>query len=204
LLVPQGKAGDDFVEKLMETVRKIRVGAWNGEPEPFMGPVVNDAAATKLLDAQNRLMQQGGKVLVEMRSIGPRAAFLSPGLIDVTAISQRADEECFGPLLQVIRIKDFDEALIEANHTEYGLSAGLLSDNRSLYEKFFGAIRAGIVNWNRPITGASGSLPFGGVGQSGNHRPSGYYAVDYCSYPVASMEGEKLELPAKLSPGLTI
>jgi succinylglutamic semialdehyde dehydrogenase len=94
--------------------------------------------------------------------------------------------------------------LIEANHTAYGLAAGLLSDSRQLYDKFFRTIRAGVVNWNRPTTGASGSLPFGGVGLSGNHRPSGYYAADYCSFPVASMESPRLELPAKLSPGITI
>jgi succinylglutamic semialdehyde dehydrogenase len=204
LIVPAGAAGDRFIQGLCDAVPNIRVGSWNSEPQPFMGPVVNDAAAEKLLAAQADLIRRGGRVLVEMRAIGPRAAFLSPGLIDVTAISERVDDEFFGPLLQVIRVKDFDEAIGEANHTAYGLSAGLLSDSRGLYERFFRAIRAGVVNWNRAITGASASLPFGGIGLSGNHRPSGYYAADYCSYPVASMEGEKLELPAKLPPGLSI
>jgi succinylglutamic semialdehyde dehydrogenase len=139
-----------------------------------------------------------------MRPINGQNSMLSPGLIDVTAIPNRADEEIFGPLLQLIRVPDFDTALIEANHTAYGLAAGLLSDSRQLYEKFFRVIRAGVVNWNRPTTGASGSLPFGGVGLSGNHRPSGYYAADYCSFPVASMESARLELPAKLSPGITL
>jgi succinylglutamic semialdehyde dehydrogenase len=150
------------------------------------------------------LIGRGGKSLIEMRSINGQNSMLSPGLIDVTAIPNRADEEIFGPLLQLIRVPDFDAALIEANHTAYGLAAGLLSDSRQLYDKFFRTIRAGVVNWNRPTTGASGSLPFGGVGLSGNHRPSGYYAADYCSFPVASMESPRLELPAKLSPGITI
>ena len=169
-----------------------------------MGPVVNDATAERLLAAQQRLRSGGGRVLVEMRVVGERRAMLSPGLVDVTAVKDRPDEEYFGPLLQLIRVDDFDAAIAEANRTAYGLAAGLLSDSRELYERFYRAIRAGVVNWNRPTTGASGALPFGGVGLSGNHRPSGYYAADYCSYPVASMEGAKLELPAKLPVGISI
>ena len=65
-------------------------------------------------------------------------------------------------------------------------------------------IRAGIVNWNRPITGASSAAPFGGVGDSGNHRASAFYAADYCAYPVASVELDKVTMPGKLSPGLSM
>ena len=56
-------------------------------------------------------------------------------------------------------------------------------------------IRAGVVNWNRPTTGASGALPFGGIGQSGNHRPSGFFAADYCSYPVATLMRPEVAVP---------
>jgi succinylglutamic semialdehyde dehydrogenase len=201
LIVPVGSAGDAFVAALTRAIRRIRVGSYTAMQEPFMGPVISDAAAIKLLAAQSSL---GGRALVEMESIGPRLAMLSPGLIDVTYARDRPDTELFGPLLQLIRVADFDAALVEANRTAYGLSAGLLSDSRDLYEKFFRAIRAGIVNWNRPITGASGSLPFGGIRASGNHRPSGFHAVDYCSYAVGSLESERLILPAKLTPGVMV
>jgi succinylglutamic semialdehyde dehydrogenase len=80
----------------------------------------------------------------------------------------------------------------------------LLSDNEDLYRQFIHQIRAGIVNWNRQTTGASGKLPFGGCGMSGNHRPSAYYAVDYCSFPVASLEANTLELPEKTMTGIAI
>jgi succinylglutamic semialdehyde dehydrogenase len=202
LIVPKGN--DEFLTRLLELIPNITVGPYTNNPEPFMGPVISDVAGAKLLATQAELIGRGGKSLIEMRSINGQNSMLSPGLIDVTAIPNRADEEIFGPLLQLIRVPDFDAALIEANHTAYGLAAGLLSDSRQLYDKFFRTIRAGVVNWNRPTTGASGSLPFGGVGLSGNHRPSGYYAADYCSFPVASMESPRLELPAKLSPGITI
>jgi succinylglutamic semialdehyde dehydrogenase len=123
-----------------------------------------------------------------MTSIGPRRAMLSPGIMDVTHVQDREDVEHFGPFLQLIRVEDFASAIREANRTAFGLAAGLLSDRREEYDRFFREIRAGIINWNRPTTGASGKLPFGGIGLSGNHRPSGYYAADYCSYPIASME----------------
>ena len=108
--------------------------------------------------------------------------------IDVTNAADRPDEEIFGPLLQVIRVRTFDQALAECNRTCYGLAAGLLSDDRARFDRFLREVRAGVINFNRPLTGASGLLPFGGVGCSGNHRPSAYFAADYCSYPVASLE----------------
>ena len=190
LIVPVGTAGDRFVERLAKKMTEIRVGRFDEQPPPFMGPVISDLAAARLLEAQEDLRQRGGQVIVPMTSLGPRLAMLSPGLMDVTNVAGVEDVEHFGPFLQLIRVEDFNAAIREANRTAFGLAAGLLSDRRDQYEQFLREIRAGVVNWNRPTTGASGRLPFGGVGLSGNHRPSGYYAADYCSYPVASMESE--------------
>mgnify|MGYP006173916241 CR=1 FL=1 len=97
-----------------------------------------------------------------------------------------------------------DAAIAEANATQYGLAAGLLSDSRARYDEFWLQSRAGIVNWNKQLTGAASSAPFGGVGASGNHRASAYYAADYCAYPVASLESETLSLPATLTPGVSL
>jgi succinylglutamic semialdehyde dehydrogenase len=119
-------------------------------------------------------------------------------------VTERPDEEFFGPLLQVFRYSDFDAAILEANNTQFGLAAGLLSDSRAQYERFWLESRAGIVNWNKQLTGAASSAPFGGVGASGNHRASAYYAADYCAYPVASLESERLSLPATLTPGVSL
>jgi succinylglutamic semialdehyde dehydrogenase len=132
------------------------------------------------------------------------AALLTPGIIDVSAIANRPDEEFIGPLLQVIRYADFAAAIAEANNTQYGLAAGLLSDAKARYDEFWLQSRAGIVNWNKQLTGAASSAPFGGVGASGNHRASAYYAADYCAYPVASLEVESLSLPATLTPGVSL
>lgn len=200
LILPGGLTGDDLLRRLLDLLRALRVGPATDRPEPFMGPLVSAAAAGRVLATQQELIGRGATALLPCRSLGP--ALLTPGLVDVTTLRERADEEIFGPLLQVIRVRDFDAALTEANNTAYGLAAGLLCDDAALYQRFRDEIRAGIVNWNQQLTGASGAAPFGGVGASGNHRPSGFFAADYCSHPVASIEIPKLAVPAKLPPGL--
>lgn len=203
LIVPKGEKGDAFVKTLTEMIKQIKVGPYTDSPEPFMGPVVTMHAAEHMLAAQDALKERGGKPLVEMKLLKVDTALLSPGLIDVTNIRTRPDEEFFGPLLQLIRVTDFDAAIAEANNTSYGLTAGLLSDNKEHYDQFYRKVRAGVVTWNTPITGATGAAaPFGGVKRSGNHRPSGYYTTDYCSYPVASVEAAQMKPPANIPPGL--
>ncbi len=190
LIVPDDERGAAFLKVLSSLTKRIRVGRYDESPEPFMGPVIGEEAADKLMKAQTNLRSSGGSSLVPMERLDRKGAFLSPGILDVTEVSQRPDEELFGPLLQVVRVGDVHDALREADRTRYGLAAGLLSDSRELYERFLSEIHAGVVNWNQPTTGASSRMPFGGVGASGNHRPSAYFAADYCSYPVASSEAE--------------
>jgi succinylglutamic semialdehyde dehydrogenase len=166
-----------------------------------MGPVISNQAAQKLLTFQKYLLEKGATPLLEMQLLKEKSGLLSPGIIDVTHVKNRVDEEYFGPLLQLIRVPNLQAAIHEANQTAFGLTAGLLSDNAADYQKFYSQIRAGIINWNTALTGASSSAPFGGIGLSGNHRPSAYYAADYCSYPVASMENPEMIKP-KLLPGM--
>ncbi|CAM3935579.1 succinylglutamate-semialdehyde dehydrogenase [Shewanella aquimarina] len=204
LYVEKGAEGDALLAKLAEAVKQIKVGPWNAQPQPFMGSMISEAAAKGMVEAQRNLINLGGTPLVELKHLEAGTGLVSPGLIDVTQVIELPDEEYFGPLLQVVRYTDFDEAIKLANDTRYGLSAGILADSREDYDYFLARIRAGIVNWNKQITGASGSAPFGGVGASGNHRASAFYAADYCAYPVASVEADALAMPASLSPGLTL
>ncbi|WP_170837221.1 succinylglutamate-semialdehyde dehydrogenase [Pseudomonas indica] len=204
LLVPQGAWGDALLARLVQVAAQIKVGRFDEQPAPFMGSVVSLLAARQLLEAQAALLAKGAVALLAMTQPEADAALLTPGILDVTAVAERPDEEFFGPLLQVIRYTDFDAAIAEANATQYGLAAGLLSDSRERYQQFWVESRAGIVNWNKQLTGAASSAPFGGVGASGNHRPSAYYAADYCAYPVASLESEALSLPATLTPGVSL
>jgi len=204
LLVPKTTAGDQFLTRLLEVAANLKVGAYDDDDQPFMGSVISPQAANQLLAAQSKLVSLGAHVLLELTQLKEDTGLLSPGIIDVTAVDSLPDEEYFGPLLQVIRYTDFDDAIYLANKTRFGLSAGLLSDHEARYQYFLDHIRAGIVNWNKPLTGACSAAPFGGIGASGNHRASAYYAADYCAYPMASMEAEQVTLPSQLSPGLKL
>ncbi len=204
LIVIDGTGARAFTDRLVEATRALRVGRPGDEPPPFLGPVIDNAAAERLLDARASLVAAGAIELVEMQRLERDRPLLRPGLLDVTDVDDRRDEELFGPLLQIVRAPDLDAAIAEANDTRFGLAGGVLADDRAVYERYLARARAGIVNWNTPLTGASSAAPFGGIGDSGNHRPSAYYAADYCAYPVASLESDALAVPETPSPGLTV
>ena len=202
LFLPVGALGDAILQRLLDVTAQIKVGVYDAAEQPFMGSMISVAAAKAMLAVERQLVELGGKVLLPMRHLDENTALVTPGIIECSAVTDFPDDEHFGPLLKVFRFSDFDQAIDAANSTAFGLSAGLLSDSAELYQHFFRRIRAGIVNWNRPITGASSAAPFGGIGASGNHRASAYYAADYCAYPVASVELEQVVMPEQLSPGL--
>ena len=145
----------------------------------------------RLTDSFLYFLSQGGKAIKHMPRPTGDLPFISPGIIDVTAIKERPDVELFGPLLQVIRVSSFDEAIGEANNTRFGLCASLVGGSPEDYNRFWSNVRAGLINWNRSTNGSSSAAPLGGLGLSGNHRPSAFYAADYCAYPVASTELEQ-------------
>ncbi|MEY8313112.1 succinylglutamate-semialdehyde dehydrogenase [Oscillospiraceae bacterium 42-9] len=203
VIVPQNSFGEIFVKRLVEVASGITVGKYTDTPEPFYGALRTPDMVDHILAEQEQLMEMGGISLLKserLSSIGD--CFVSPGIIDITAVSQKPDNELIGPYIKIIRVTDFDEAIAEANNTSYGLAAGVFTESRNLYEKFNAQIRAGIVNWNQQLTGAVGTAPFGGIKKSGNYRPSGYFAVDYCVYAVASIEVEKLRVPSNLPQGI--
>ncbi len=204
LIVPVGEEGDAFLDALISATKKIKVGPQKDGEAPFIGSVISNASADHLISAQAQLVMMGGKSLVNLDRVEKAKPYLHPGIIDVTAVDDLPDDEYFGPLLQVIRTPDFETSIEVANNTRFGLSGGIITDDKAKYDTYLNLSKAGIVNWNRPLTGASGAAPFGGIGASGNHRPSAYYAADYCAYPVASLEASKASLPDTLSPGIEL
>ncbi|AJP73455.1 succinylglutamate-semialdehyde dehydrogenase [Sphingomonas hengshuiensis] len=200
LIVPVGADGDRFVEAVVDLAARLPVAAWDEAGDAFMGPLISARAADAAHDAVEGLIGNGARVLLPSRPLEERSrAFMAPVVLETTGLAM-PDSEIFAPVLQVRRMPDFDAAIAEANATNYGLSAGLVSADAQLWERFAAGSRAGVVNWNRPTTGAASSMPFGGLGDSGNHRPSAYYAADYCAWPAASFEAGIVETQAL--PGL--
>ncbi len=200
LFLPQNEQGDKLLARLVEVTKNLKIGSPFDDEPPFMGSLISELAAENMMKAQANLIQLGAMPLLAGTHL--RHALVTPSILDVSAIKTLPDEEYFAPLLQVIRFNDFNQAIEQANATRYGLSAGLISTSESEWVQFYNQIRAGIVNRNCPLTGASGDAPFGGVGASGNLRPSAYYAADYCAYPVASIEAKLPQFPLKPSPGI--
>ena len=155
-----------------------------------MGPLIDGETADRLTESFLYLLSNGGKAISHLRRLG-ELPFLSPGLIDTTAMAERPDVELFGPILQIVRVEDFDQAIAEANATRFGLCAALFGGSPQEYNRFWANIRAAVGNWNRPTITASAGAPIGGLGYSGNNRPSAFYAADSCAYPVASTEMEQ-------------
>jgi succinylglutamic semialdehyde dehydrogenase len=190
LIVEEGQH-QELVETIVKLADRLIVDGPHSNPAPFMGPVIDNQAADQLQEAFLELMTRGGRPLKHLERQDDARPFLTPAVIDVTEVRDRPDAELFGPVLQVIRVADFDAALAEANSTRYGLAASLVGGSPELYDRFWANIRAGVINWNKPTNGAPSNAPFGGIGLSGNHRPSAYYAADYCAYPVTSSETEQ-------------
>jgi succinylglutamic semialdehyde dehydrogenase len=203
LFLPNTLQGDQILQALIEKTHQIIPGYYDEAQQPFIGSLISHQAAVAMLEAQREFQQFGARILVPMQIIRDNTGLLSPGIIEISDVYEKVpDEEHFGPWLKVIRYDKFSDAVKLANDTRFGLSAGLLSDDEGDYKYFKAHINAGIVNWNAPTTGAKGDAPFGGIGDSGNHRPGAYYAADYCAYPVASVSNEQLTIPSVPSPGL--
>ncbi|APG62363.1 N-succinylglutamate 5-semialdehyde dehydrogenase [Sphingorhabdus lutea] len=195
---------DDMFEILMPEVKKLAdrliISEPHGDPVPFMGPVIDNQSADGLVESFLALMSHGGRPIRHMKSPVKNRPFITPGIIDVTDVKDRPDIELFGPLLQVIRVNSFEDAIKEANNTRFGLSASLLGGSDEQFDQFWANSRAGIVNRNTATNSEINGAPIGGIGLSGNNRPSGFYAADYCGYPVISTE--KAELKAMIGVGM--
>lgn len=190
-LIVKADIYDDIMAVTKTLADRLIIDEPFANPAPYMGPVIDMQVADGLSESFLTLLSSGGKAIKHMAQPQKGLPFVTPAIIDVTNVKERPDVELFGPLLQVVRVETFEEAILEANDTRYGLSASLLGGSPEQYQQFWANSRAGIVNWNKPTNGASSAAPFGGIGLSGNHRPSAYYAADYSAFPVVSAEADQ-------------
>lgn len=185
LIVRDDESGEAIVDAVVAHAASLTVAP--PDESPFMGPVVSATAADRVLAAQQSFIDQGAPSLLTAARLDDGPAYLSPGIVDVTDVADRPDDEIFGPILQIIRVRSLDAAVAEANNTSFGLAAAVMTGDDAVWEQLEPHLEAGIVNRNVATVGASGAAPFGGVGASGNHRPAGFHAADYVSHPVASL-----------------
>jgi len=192
LILPDNRLGHDLIERLKARLPQIKIGAYDDD-QAWLGSLVDQKAAQGVISHFHQLESMGGKSIHKPETMALSPAFVRPSLIDMSAVDNPPDHEVFGPLLQVNFVKSIDEALAKANHTRFGLAAGVLTDDDRIWDQCLAGLKAGVMTRNRPTAGAPSSLPFGGPGASGNHRPSAYYAADYCAWPQALQLAKRSE-----------
>ena len=167
------KVYDEFLTKLVERVKKIKVGPVE-DPANYMGPVINKAAMTSILGYIDHGKKEGRLVAGGKRAAG-EGYFIEPTVIaDVDRKARIFQEEIFGPVLAVTKAKDFDEALAMANDSEFGLTGAVYSQNPKKIERAEEEFHVGNLYMNRKCTGAMvGAHPFGGFNMSGTDSKSG-------------------------------
>ena len=190
------KVAGAFAEKLAATAAKLRLG--DGLlPETDMGPLVNEGRVTAVHEyveigkSEGATLVAGGHPVTDGELAG--GAFYAPTIFTDTRSDMRiAQEEIFGPVVAIIPVRDYDEAIRAANSTIYGLSCAIFTENARTVFRAMRDIQSGLVYVNAGTTGAEPHLPFGGVKQSGNgHRELGHKAVEefseiktvFVSYP---------------------
>ena len=201
-IVLHADIADQFIDVFCKVASTLVVGPGDSEDPVFMGPLINAESVDAVLAFQDELHERGGRVLVQSSRIDGEGHFVTPGVVLVDRFDIEQDRECFGPLVQISIASDFDDAVAQANATRYGLAASIFTRDDQTWNRFLAECRAGCVNRNCGTAGASGTLPFGGLGLSGNHRPAGAFSVDYCAHPVASMieSGQGAAIP----PGMLV
>lgn len=186
IVVDRGIA-EEFLREFIALAGRLTHGPGAADPPVFMGPLVTQAAREGALEFQRALVAKGARVLLEARADDGPGWFLSPGVLQVERFTRAEDREVFGPIVQIAVAETFDDAIAQANATDYGLAASIFTARREHFERFLAECRAGCINWNTGTAGASSRLPFGGLGHSGNLRPAGAFSVDACAVPIASM-----------------
>jgi succinylglutamic semialdehyde dehydrogenase len=194
---------EPFSERLARVLAGVRIGP-PLEAGVFMGPLISRHAFEKVMHYRGQASEAGGERIFrgEMDRLAP---YIAPSLVRFTSVEQTHPyqrEEIFGPEAALYPIDGLDDAIAAVNDADYGLAASVMSRDRAKYEHCIGRIRTGVLNWNKGTIGASGRLPFGGLGRSGNDRPAGILASVYCTTPQSHVENEGGLDPAGLPPGM--
>lgn len=192
-LIVHKDVSDRVIPAIVKAASNLVIGDPRSGDPVFMGPIITEQARDAVFAAQSRFAGSGGRVILESTTVpGMDGWYLTPSVIQVDRFAKGVDdcgcdEEVFGPMLRISVVDSLDDAIEQANATDFGLSASIFTADPAAQERFLTEARAGCINVNCGTAGASSKLPFGGLGFSGNHRPAGAFSLDYCAYPVASM-----------------
>lgn len=198
------KIADEFITKFHKAAKKLAIGHWS--ENPFMGALINQQAVDSYLRFQQIALREGAEKIMrgKVLELKHKGFYVSPSIYLVNKHNPESFYqkcEIFGPNVAVYITDDFDVAMGIANSSGFGLAMALFTRRVDLYKQAQFKARVGLLNWNRTTNGSSARMPFGGMGKSGNDRPSSHFSIQYCTIPVASLEDKnefdvsKAELP---------
>ena len=174
---------DQFIEMLVERAKALKIG--DGlKPEVEVGPLINEGQLRKVDYYVGVGKEEGAKLILGGHRLEEgelaKGWFYAPTIfIDVNPSMRIAQEEIFGPVLSVFKIRSYEEAIEVINSTQYGLSSSIYTRNLLYAMRAIEDIEAGITYVNAPTIGAETHLPFGGVKNTGNgHREGGWTAYE--------------------------
>jgi succinylglutamic semialdehyde dehydrogenase len=190
-LIASAEVADRLIARITEIARGLQIGYPLGEPV-FMGPMISEPARANVLHAQARARDHGFEAALPSQAVEVEQRvghYLSPGVHVARdpedSVSGYSDTELFGPDLAVYVARDAEHAVALANRSWSGLTAAVFTASREAFERAADELRVGVLHWNRATAGASSRLPFGGIHDSGNHRPAGLLAGLACCYPLS-------------------
>lgn len=201
-IIVDASIADAFIQLFAKVASTLTIGSGDSDEPIFMGPLISSAARESVLAFQSRRVREGAVSILPATMLDREGWFLSPGVVQVQRFDTMTDEEVFGPLVQIAVACDDDDAITQANASQFGLAAAVFTASEERWRRIAPQIRAGCINWNVGTAGASSRLPFGGLGRSGNHRPAGAFSPDYCATPIAHLEErtDAVTLPQGMRP----
>lgn len=193
MILVHRKIEQEFIDQFKALTQRIRIAHPTSSPEPFMGPLIDEHAEKLYFDFCKFGVEEGAQELISplKLDVGFEGHYVSPSIhyMEKPDLSGKfIQEEIFGPNCFFIPYDDIEEAIHIANSTPYGLAASVFTRTPEIYQLCLRDIESGLINLNRSTVGATARLPFGGLKNSGNHRPAAVSMIDHCVGTVSSLE----------------
>jgi succinylglutamic semialdehyde dehydrogenase len=185
---------EEFITRFHDMAKKIIIDhPVDHVREPFMGPLVDQAAVDAYLLFMGMAKREGIHEVMRGKQLekSKKGYYVSPSIHLADRWNNDSiflHSEIFGPNVTFIPYDTIEEAIKIANATEYGLAASIFTKDINLYKLCVEEIDSGLVNFNRSTVGASAKLPFGGIKNSGNYHPAALTTIDACVYQMSSLE----------------
>ena len=179
-----------FTKKFVREAQKIQPDHWS--KNPWMGSLIDESAVKRFFKLQKQVQKEKGQVLLEgQRFFKDKGYYVSPGVykMEFDKNSKIGIEETFTPQVILYETSKLEEALEMIHHSGFGLALSVFSKSKKVKNFITHKAKAGLIYYNLGSIGASGYLPFGGYGKSGNDRPAGAFAIDSCVVPIAEKDG---------------